>query len=904
MLYTPRAIETLQLALKTTPMNHPSISRCLAKLAKEHQRTFSLDRDPSHIDDALSTLSRALQLTSASHSDFPSHLEGIAGVLMLRFDLTEDVSNLDGAISKLRQAVKATAEENIKLGCRQNSLGQSLYLRFEHNGDLSDLSDSIAAQTKALELSLRRHPYLGLLAKELRRSFQSFLKLLEASLQDEKLLPSPQNAGGVRAPSCGCDSIHLLSTLGALLHLRFQRAGASTDLAAAISIRRLLLRLTSDGYPHYQIFLHDLGSSLQSRFQRYGHLCDIDEAISLFQTSASGQRHNPGCHGGQLDLEDGRRCITHSVASCFRDKYEVTRDRDNLDEAICTLQRMVDRDPDDSTHPCVAAWLRTLASSFSSRFGHTGDIRDISEAISIQERLVLGSGDEHSSRIDSKDFVILSGMLDSRFVEFGDLEDIDRAISLGRRAIQPSSEHFSGLPLAGRLQSLAGLLIDRVLGKVGKMSGLSACQHEAGPREDASLDISDGLVLKYLTEAVVLSRASVELTPSDDPNYPARLDNLANCLHALFDHAKNPHDINEAIDLQVEAIELTPNQYPARKSAYRTQLGELYHCRYFHMRDDEDLAAMISTYEVALRSQFQAPGAKLQAAIRFARHCVDATQIMSAFDAATDAAAMMVGLGQTIRERYSRIYGFSEMPLEAAAVACRSGRPDKALEWLEQGRCLVWSQLNYLRTPLETLRGHDPALATSIADVSKRLEEAGSRRALIEFHMSESDKLSLDDEARDHAKLARRWEELLVEARTLPGFASFLKPLSCTALIDHLPPSGNIIIVTAHKERCDAIALVAGLGEPLHIPLPDLTISKAREYRAILNRKLRAHGFRGQEIYRNKPDEGESGNVERGLGRYRSKDRGVIYVLKALWIEVVKPVLDALDIPVSRMYVS
>jgi hypothetical protein len=312
---------------------------------------------------------------------------------------------------------------------------------------------------------------------------------------------------------------------------------------------------------------------------------------------------------------------------------------------------------------------------------------------------------------------------------------------------------------------------------------------------------------------------------------------------------------------------------------------------------------MAKAYEAALASPFPIPRERLQAALQLTKHYSETPKAVAAFDAAIDATAMMVGLDQTISQRYSLIPGLSEMPLKAAAFACRLGRPDKAVEWLEQGRCLVWSQLNNLRTPLEVLRTHDPELATQIADASRRLEKAGSTRSPVDDHMSRSEKLSLDDEAHMHTKLARRWEDLLKQARSIPGFQSFLKPLTCSSLIEHLPSSGPVIIINASKTRCDAIALVAGLEEPLHIPLPNLTISNARMYRASLNKQLSALGFRtpGAEIEEFSDSED---TLERAARPYKSKPLHVRSILKALWTEVVKPILEALAISVSHIHGS
>ncbi|TEB19523.1 hypothetical protein FA13DRAFT_347552 [Coprinellus micaceus] len=894
LCYTRKAIEMLQSALRLTPSDHPSTTRCLLKLGAEHTRAFQESQDPSHLDSALSAISNALDLTARSDPEFPKHLWNLARIHMLRFNLTQDISSLDEAISKLREAVETTQEEDPGLSCRQNILGHLLRLRFEGSRGLSDLSDSIDAKTMALETTLACHPHLHFLASELRHSFEAFAQHVSNLVEGGETMPPEWINEKVGTHSCACDTRDLLCTLGILLRRRFERTAASSDIDAAISVQRLLVFGTPESHPEYSSFLNDLGSSLLSRFRRHGNICDIDEAISLFQRSASGE-HPPSCHHGQG--EDGRNCVANSIASCLLAKYNVTQNRSYLDDAISTLQRMVSEssNTDSTAHPCMDVWLSNLARFFDLRFQETRDPQDQSEAISIQKRLVQSS---HRSEGHGCDIGPLTTTLNSSLVQFASLEDIDRAISLGRTNIKLCPESDSA-ELPHRLQSLANLLRHRVQPRLpGKsnVTGLAVPLPGASPKDTPGSDLPYSLAFDYLTEAVGLLRKTVELTPIEDPDFPARLSTLADCLHARFDHANDPRDIQEALAVMSRAITLVPDRHAAIKTSYQAGLAELYHCRYTETEIAEDQEETLEIWEHVLSSPFLSPRERLETAVRFSRHCINATKIIAAFDSAVDAATLVVGLDRTVAQRYSHIQGFSEMPLEGAAVACRFDRPDKALEWLEQGRCHVWNQLNTLRTPLEALLKHDPVLATEISSVSKRLEEAGSTRPLIDYEMPQSRTVSLDDEARAHAKLARRWDELLVKARAIPGFESFLKPLTYSSLVSNLPPSGNIVIVTAHDKRCDAIALVAGLGEPLHIPLPELTISKAREYGAIMNRKLRAHGFRRQEVDMRESDEEEIDNAERGIRRYRAKDQNILYVLKALWIEVVKPILDALAI--------
>jgi hypothetical protein len=69
----------------------------------------------------------------------------------------------------------------------------------------------------------------------------------------------------------------------------------------------------------------------------------------------------------------------------------------------------------------------------------------------------------------------------------------------------------------------------------------------------------------------------------------------------------------------------------------------------------------------------------------------------------------------------------SQLSIAASAAALSLGHPDKALEWLVEGRCIVWNQINQLRTPVDELRVHNQSLADRFSAVSRELENAGSR---------------------------------------------------------------------------------------------------------------------------------------------------------------------------------
>jgi hypothetical protein len=223
------------------------------------------------------------------------------------------------------------------------------------------------------------------------------------------------------------------------------------------------------------------------------------------------------------------------------------------------------------------------------------------------------------------------------------------------------------------------------------------------------------------------------------------------------------------------------------------------------------------------------------------------------------------------------------------------------LEWLEQGRCLVWTQLNHLHTPIDDLAHHNPNLAHCFLDVSKRLECAAARNSPLQSGMPLSDNMSLEKEAHTHLTLAMEWNDLLHSiCTTVSGFHNFLQPSSCSTLIHNLPDSGPIVVVNVHHSRCDAIAITAGMDEPLHIPLPELSWTKAKTYQEHFMAHLQQHHLRMWAAELDPQDSQQERAIKPHQG---TKFKEVHNILHGLWKNVVKPILEALEfLVVSGLY--
>ncbi|KAF5311202.1 hypothetical protein D9611_013029 [Ephemerocybe angulata] len=203
-----------------------------------------------------------------------------------------------------------------------------------------------------------------------------------------------------------------------------------------------------------------------------------------------------------------------------------------------------------------------------------------------------------------------------------------------------------------------------------------------------------------------------------------------------------------------------------------------------------------------------------------------------------------------------------------------------------------------LRTPLDDLRLCNAQLAASIVQVSKGLEAAGSHTRTAWTEMSLSEKTSLSEQAQDNLNLARQWDKLLEEVRVIPGFESFLKPVSCTTLLQHLPDSGPVIVINIDTRRCDAIALLPGRDQPLHIPLPDFSLELCNQYREGLTARLQSFHLR----YRGESALLASEDVDDGRGIRPVHLRGINgetvirTILKGLWEKLVTPILQRLEL--------
>lgn len=605
--------------------------------------------------------------------------------------------------------------------------------------------------------------------------------------------------------------------------------------------------------------------------------------------------------------------LLRDLALALQTRFDRTGDLDDLAKAISAGQRAVNLTSKD--HPELPARLSDLGNSFESRFKRSGNLIDIAEAISAQQQAVLLTPEGH---IDLPAYLSNLGVsFITRYERTGDLVDIDEAISVIQNAIQIIPEGNVHLPgLFNNLGIALQLRFDRTGNSADVAEAIAMQQRAVYLTPAGHLDLyarltNLGVSLRSLAnrtgdpdkleEAIAAQRRAIRLTPGGHTDLPLLFNDLGTSFEARFDLTGDLADIMEAVIAHQEAVKLTPEGHAGLPSRLY-DLGNSVYSSAVKSGNSTELNASIAHFSSAATSHFGAPRDKFKAARRWARllsaHSPLSPDVISAFDVAIRLLALVAGLEQTVEGRYTQLQDASGIALEGAAAACRLQRPDKAVEWLEQGRCLVWSQLNHLRTPLDDLQAHDSELARRLTDVSRNLQRVASSRNTLNPSMNMMTKISVQHELRSHLDLSKEWESLLSTVRSIPGFASFLQPSRCSDLMRRLPPSGSVVIINVNEDRCDAIVLLSGSKAPLHIPLPSFSLEKASKYRHALNVQLQSKGIRMREV----EVETDGHQSERALKRWNKtgpSSFAVRNVLRGLWIEVVKPILDLLGYSVS-----
>jgi CHAT domain-containing protein len=204
------------------------------------------------------------------------------------------------------------------------------------------------------------------------------------------------------------------------------------------------------------------------------------------------------------------------------------------------------------------------------------------------------------------------------------------------------------------------------------------------------------------------------------------------------------------------------------------------------------------------------------------------------------------------------------LAVDAASCALRSGDVRRAVELLEQGRTIIWTQMTRLRTPLDSLQtrsDHAAALVKRFRDLSSLLDKPPAS------HADGTPSVDVEAAATHYRRLVENCNGVVEEIRTIEGFSRFLLP-PMFADLQEAARDGPIIMLIASKSSCDAI-IITHTQPPTSIQLP----TDFEKLTTLVNALREAIG----------KDAGPKGN-----------QTALIKGLRKLWGDVVRPVAEYL----------
>ncbi|VDC07772.1 unnamed protein product [Peniophora sp. CBMAI 1063] len=643
----------------------------------------------------------------------------------------------------------------------------------------------------------------------------------------------------------------LLGRLGRCLGVYYGVRGNLDDLQRAIAAEQRALQLVPDGHPHRALRLHNLSASLRKRFESLG---TIDDLASAMEMQLCAVKLTPD---DDPDLPARLDNLGYIQGLRFKRFGEL----EDLESAISNRQRGNELTPDD--HPDKAHQLHTLASSLRSRFERLSGPSDLERAITTQRRAVELTPDDDPGlpvRLDNLGYLQVL-----RFERFGELEDIERAVENTHRVNE--------------------LIRDDHPGKAKQLHNLASSLRRRFERLDDPAD---------LERAITIQRRAVELTPIDHPGLPSQLDNLGSLQWLHYKHFGELEDIKRAIAYEQRANELTPDDN-SQKAWRLNSLSIILLSEFRRSNAEEALDNALHCLMAATSRPDVPPHLRLQTCKHAIQHIHEHTQFSTSdrliplHSRILDIIPEFVWPGHTMDRRLKESQELGQLVSAAVCAAIGFNATTQAVEWLEAGRTLIWSQTLILRSPLRDLEQH-PDLARALNDVHVRMQDSICSPSHLDDVLMNEQYGPMTGSGRSRADIQRglaiEHGKLLSNIRKLEGFQDFMLPKKLPSL---LPSSmrfgGPVVFINTDRVRCDALILLAD-GTVKVVALPDLSSDKATDLRSQWASYLDLHDARERGTLRDTPR----------TDHHAEKAISPRHILGRIWGWIVRPILEGLAI--------
>jgi tetratricopeptide (TPR) repeat protein len=629
----------------------------------------------------------------------------------------------------------------------------------------------------------------------------------------------------------------------ALFFITFDLLGDQNALAESVVLNHEALTLRPPGHPSRDKTLNNLATALSRRFRDCGDFDLLEEAVRMHREVL---RLRPLGH-------PGRYLALNNLSATLTTSFEQQGSFETVTEAIALNREAVDLYP--SGNPLRFTSLSNLAESLRLRFIYQGFSVCLAEAIELNREVLHTIPEAHPLR--GRMMMNCGEILLLAFQEHGDSCLLSEAIVVLRETLTllPEGVQFHDITL----HSLAGALL--------------ASSEQSG---DMSL----------LSEAATLHEEALKLRPPGHPLRITSLDGLAD----LYCRIK-PVSWNKAHTLYSEALRICPQGYPVRAQL----LSGIARCYLDAGSPFFDPVQGISHLSEAYADNLTHITRRLRAASTDIRnveatyasvtqHMDEATRsrystlVLELYSQIIAILPLAANFGIDHKARLRAVVGTDRMARNAASRAVLVGRVFMAIETLEEGRGVFWTQTLHLRT-------------TAFEGVPRDDREELLRLLLLldgATHGAETSELSAAQHERELGRrrhLNEQAQSLIAKIRGYPGLNRFLLPSAFDAVFASLP-DGFVVIVNTSEVAHHALLLhrPTGLATSVGLDLPHTSFDSAS-----LKAKLPRDGASTFDV-----------DSSRAMRLSSGEEDSLDYVLRLLWTSIVWPVINRLGLKVCQ----
>ena len=342
-----------------------------------------------------------------------------------------------------------------------------------------------------------------------------------------------------------------------------------------------------------------------------------------------------------------------------------------------------------------------------------------------------------------------------------------------------------------------------------------------------------------IDESIKYARLSLDATHANDPWRINPLSSLHNILLLAFEKSGKISYLDESITVGYDILELGSHQDFHFRTVQRLVSSLLSREKLCGRIEDRHEA--IRLILLVINDPYAGEPERFRLSCRWAilARSIGHPTTLTAYKCAMSLMQSSLSFAPTVSTQHSRLVAMGEncqtMPLDYASYQINLGQFEEAVETLEQGRALLWSEMRRLRIPVAQLIKEDSPLAQRFVQINQELEA-------LTIAVTPSGRPEMEDGVRDgtdpfgrlvikRQKLVDERDALIsqIQSQGRPGLGELLRVPSFTTL--RCAASRGPVIIINHCEWRSDIIIIFHHSLPCSIPTTETFFTRANDLR-------------------------------------------------------------------------